>query len=222
MVRNCYLNNPDGSGLIWVENNVLKTFKTMEDDKVLFEKYNQIKTDFPLTNIVLHFRISTSGTIDLNNCHPFNVNNKLAFVHNGIIHGLGGLKQSDTNQFNNDYLKKLPSNFLEWKGIVKLIKDTIGSSKLIFLDNQNNPFIINKGLGHSDNFGNWYSNDSYKYAYEEEDEKERNYWKEPDLCDFCSLPSKTYFDYETSCYLCKECSKTLNVKNYDKKNEYYF
>lgn len=209
-VKNSHYNNPDGSGLVWVEHGKLMTYKTMEGWEVVYSKYLEIKNNNPQTHIILHFRIATSGTVDLNNCHPFKVNNDLAFVHNGVIYGLGDSKKSDTNIFNQNYLQKLPSNFLKFDGIIKLIREYIGSSKLIFLDSSNNYTIINKKSGHEDKFGNWFSNYSYLDSKEE-----LNWWEEDkfdyiDKCDFCLNPKPVYFSYEVSSYLCDDCSKKLH------------
>ena len=46
--------------------------------------------------IVLHFRYPTSGKHDYANCHPFRINEKLSFVHNGVIANWGNDSQSDT------------------------------------------------------------------------------------------------------------------------------
>jgi hypothetical protein len=73
-------------------------------------------------------------------------------------------KQSDTSMFNDTILKRLPSDFIRNTGICDLIEESIGTSKLVFLDNKGQYLISNENLGHWD--GNvWYSNDSYRYQY---------------------------------------------------------
>ena len=69
-------------------------------------------------------------------------------------------KRSDTNMFNEKLLKQLPSNFIRNSAIMNLIEESIGQSKLVFLDNEGRYVIANESLGHwVDNV--WYSNDSY-------------------------------------------------------------
>lgn len=161
-IQNSWDNNNQGGGLLYVESGILTSFKTFDHSEFI-KKYYDVRANIS-TPIVLHFRIATSGTSKENtdNLHPFFVNQNLAFVHNGVISGLGNKKHSDTNQFNTQILQKLPVNFLQNSGIIELIKDRIGYSKLIFLDSKNRYTIINESLGHWDQSGNWFSNDSYQ------------------------------------------------------------
>lgn len=158
-IQNSWDNNDMGAGLLWSKDNKLNVFKTYEYDEYL-DKYNEIRDDKSVGNIVLHFRIATSGYNGEHNLHPFLVNNDLGFVHNGVIKGLGNKSFSDTYQFN-DMLKKFNHNFVGCEMTKYFISEYIGYSKLIFLDNKDRYTIINEELGKW-NSGNWYSNDSYK------------------------------------------------------------
>lgn len=169
LISNCWNNNPDGAGLIWTDTKrkTLHIYKELKSVNAYFNKYQEIKRAHPKTNIVLHFRISTSGGVNEQNCHPFNVTKNLAFVHNGIISDLNGkdAKRSDTNLFNRDILQHLPSGFLNNASILSLITKFIGAgSKLIFLDNNNTPTIVNPNAGQTDKdyAGCWFSNGTYK------------------------------------------------------------
>lgn len=158
-IQNSWDNNDMGAGLLWSKDNKLNVFKTYEYDEYL-DKYNEIRDDKSVGNIVLHFRIATSGYNGEHNLHPFLVNNDLGFVHNGVIKGLGNKSFSDTYQFN-DMLKKFNHNFIGCDMTKYFISEYIGYSKLIFLDNKDRYTIINEDLGKWSS-GNWYSNDSYK------------------------------------------------------------
>lgn len=168
LIQNCWDNNRDGGGMIWTENNInqLNIFKEVKNFQTFYNKYVEIRKTCPQSNIVLHFRISTSGGVNETNTHPFAVNKDLAFVHNGIISELNGIdaKRSDTNLFNEQYLRKLPSDFIYSEAILALIKKFIGSSKLLFLNNLNEYTIINENLGVRDALydGCWFSNSTYK------------------------------------------------------------
>jgi predicted glutamine amidotransferase len=154
-------NNPDGFGAIWTEKNQLRTVKSMSQNaKKIFATYERIRGENPESFIALHFRVSTAGKVNPTNCHPFHVNENLAFVHNGII-GRGCKTYSDTWHFNEGILKKLPANFLQSDGIRELIAERITGSKLLFLDSDNVPTIINERAGHWDTEENWFSNESY-------------------------------------------------------------
>ena len=160
-IKNSWDNNNQGGGLLFVRAGKLDTFKTYEYKEFL-SKYMELRKDKKIKSIVLHFRIATSGFEKFVNLHPFLVNSKLGFVHNGFISGLGNKEKSDTWEFN-EILKKLPLNFLRNESIKELLSNYIDYSKLIFLDDNNGHTIINEGLGIWEG-GNWFSNDSYKDA----------------------------------------------------------
>jgi hypothetical protein len=168
LIQNCWDNNRDGGGMIWTTDgiNQLNIFKEVKNFQTFYNKYVEIRKQSPLSNIVLHFRISTSGGVNETNTHPFAVNKDLAFVHNGIISELNGINanKSDTNLFNEQYLRKLPSDFIYNDAILLLIKKFIGSSKLLFLNNLNEYTIVNENLGVRDTEfdGCWFSNSTYK------------------------------------------------------------
>lgn len=158
-LNNSWNNNPEGAGLLWATAGKVHTFKTYKR-KELIKRYYQLREEIA-TPIVLHFRIATSGHEKYTNLHPFAVNSALAFVHNGILTGLGNKQHSDTYQFN-EKLQTLPSNFIESATMRELIGKYIGTSKLVFLTGDNTPHIINEHLGNWEG-SNWFSNDSHKY-----------------------------------------------------------
>jgi hypothetical protein len=158
-IQNSWDNNDMGAGLLWNKDNKLNVFKSYDYDDYI-EKYNELRDDKSIGNIVLHFRIATSGYNGEHNLHPFLVNNNLGFVHNGVIKGLGNKSFSDTYEFN-DMLKKFKHNFLSCDMTKYFISEYIGYSKLIFLDSKDKYTIVNEEMGKWSS-GNWYSNDSYK------------------------------------------------------------
>ena len=158
-IQNSWDNNDMGAGLLWNKSGKLSVFKSYDYDEYL-EKYNELREDKSIGNIVLHFRIATSGYNGEHNLHPFLTNDNLGFVHNGVIKGLGNKSFSDTYEFN-DMLKKFKHNFLACDMTKYFISEYIGYSKLIFLDNKDKYTIVNEELGKWSS-GNWYSNDSYK------------------------------------------------------------
>jgi predicted glutamine amidotransferase len=158
-LKNSWDNNNMGAGLLWVENNRLNVFKSY-DYGTFTDMYYEIRERNKVGNIVLHYRISTSGFKGEHNLHPFLVNDKLGFVHNGVISGLGNKDFSDTYEFN-DMLKKFKHDFLKCEMTRYLISKHIGYSKLVFLDINDKYTIINEEDGHWKN-DNWYSNTSYE------------------------------------------------------------
>lgn len=160
-LENCWTNNKDGAGILYIEKGLMKVYKNITSLAKFIKKYNKV---IQKSNCLLHFRISTAGGVNVKNCHPFQVNNKLGFIHNGVIHGWSQTKgQSDTYSYNEKILKALPSNFLDYPAMKHLIQEDIGSSnKFVFMDKDGKFTIINEEKGHFGLEGNWYSNDSYK------------------------------------------------------------
>lgn len=166
LISTCWDNNGDGAGLIYTGGGSLFIHKELNSVDNFYNKYIDVRRRFPKSKIVLHFRIGTSGGINLDNCHPFSVSKNLAFVHNGIISELNGInpKKSDTNLFNEFVLQHLPADFTANPALMSVIEKYIGSSKLVFLNKDNEATIVNEELGVEDSkYPNcWFSNSTYK------------------------------------------------------------
>lgn len=166
VLKTCFENNSDGAGFAYINTDYygktkLKTHKFMEFEPfwVKYEKYTRLMPESPF---LIHFRIKTHGKRDIANCHPFMINQETAFIHNGIIIGVGSdPEMSDTRLFNKCILQELGTGWYNNKAIVKLIADFIGMSKLVILNVNGDVAIINeaKGVWHE---GIWWSNESFK------------------------------------------------------------
>ena len=67
-----------------------------------------------------------------------------------------------THGFKREILQKLPNDFIYDDAIIKLIEESIGNSKLVFLNRKGEFRIANEQKGHwSDDGDIWYSNKSY-------------------------------------------------------------
>tara|TARA_B100001123_G_C15301102_1_gene1021064 strand:+ start:819 stop:1709 length:891 start_codon:yes stop_codon:yes gene_type:complete len=165
-LENMTNNNPDGSGIAWIQDNKIKTYKTMDNEKFI-NKALEVQSKFCKdSDILIHCRIATSGKTDLDNCHPFKISNDTVFAHNGILNCVEATnKVSDTRIFNKALLKQLKPEFLDNVTTRKLIGEIIKSDKLAFLTVnpklKRNSYIINRDLGEKENRV-WFSNDSYK------------------------------------------------------------
>ena len=77
ILQTCFTRNPDGSGYMFVHDNIVeikKGYMTFESFyKDLIEDYN--KYDLKNKNLVMHFRIGTSGQSKLGCTHPFAITN---------------------------------------------------------------------------------------------------------------------------------------------------
>lgn len=217
-----YKSNKDGCGFAYVSTDYtghkkIKIYKTMDYDKFL-KNYNRAFKNNPESPFLIHFRIATHGTVDTFNCHPFKVNKNLAFIHNGIISGVGtDAKKSDTQMFNDVILKNLPKDFYKYEHYKLLIEKFIVGSKIIMLDVDGNYQIYNESSGHWLN-DVWYSNSSYKsFKYTPTVHKggkkfvNNQQYQDFYLCDGCNYmhnPNKVNF-YKTwtgelKCY-CDQC-----------------
>lgn len=163
ILRNCWENNGDGAGILYINNDKMQIFKEMKSFDNFYDNYIQIKNKYGKKNMVLHFRISTHGKVNKTNCHPFLVNEDLGFVHNGMIYDVPVSKDySDTYMFNESILKEFKSGFEYNDTIMDMLEFFIGKgSKLIFLNKNNHYKIVNESAGHW-SMGCWFSNSSYK------------------------------------------------------------
>jgi hypothetical protein len=160
---NCWDNNSDGAGFMYVEDGKLVTEKGFMKWKALWKAIRPHIHEKD-RELVIHFRIATSGRIDYDNCHPHEIHDGLSYVHNGIIHDLNDdLDKCDTVRLA-EILKELPHGFIHSDGIMALIAMAVGGSKFIFMDNLGTVKIINEDLG-VEAEGVWYSNNGFRYSY---------------------------------------------------------
>jgi hypothetical protein len=160
-LEECYRSNPDGAGFMYVEDGKLSVHKGYFTFDSFYEAYQPHEE----SQAILHFRIKTHGPVDADNCHPFVINDDLAFVHNGVISGFGSNAKSDTLEFNASILQPLVEKYgndiMFDDSIKTLVESKIGYSKLIFLDNNGRYDIFNEHKGVWDGEV-WFSNHSYK------------------------------------------------------------
>jgi len=168
VLNNCWDNNPDGAGIMYAVDNQLHIYKTLEKNK-LIEKYNEIRTKYPDIDIVLHFRLATHGSVNIDNTHPVIVNKDLAFVHNGIIREVmhtslaSRCKDYSDSRIFGEMLKGVADKIFEDKGLQELLESYIGHSKIVFMDNCGRVLTLNELYGVYDVEGNWFSNQTYLY-----------------------------------------------------------
>ena len=152
ILLNCYNSNPDGAGFGFVDNEEIHIKKGYFN----FDKFYKDYVEFEHKNLLIHFRIKTHGDICEELTHPFIVDDSLTLImiHNGVISGTVGkhtAKESDTTQFIEHELRPLIQEtgykFLDESNILhKLIEQRIGTSKLMFLDKNDQFHYFNKNL----------------------------------------------------------------------------
>lgn len=161
----CFKNNSDGCGFAYVnlEDSSIVIEKSMEFED-FYSKYTTAIESNPESNFIIHFRIRTHGETNLDNCHPFRINDSQAFIHNGIISKAKvdpDKKKSDTQMFNEEYLQNLPYQWEKSAPIIKILNDYLGTSKLCILTSDNSVVIVNESCGHWED-DIWWSNYSHR------------------------------------------------------------
>jgi predicted glutamine amidotransferase len=158
----CYEANDDGCGMAWVHNEKVAIFKTLDFD-TFYKEYKRQTRKHPESKFLIHFRIKTQGKINVDNCHPFRIDEQTAFIHNGTIPKMPKCdSRSDTSYFNEQILSNLPEGWIYNSAIHALLEQFIGWSKIAVLNHLNEVLILNESSGHWDDDGNWYSNKSYE------------------------------------------------------------
>lgn len=158
-IRKAARTNSDGCGFMFAEKGKLVIRKFMDVEK--FIKAYQADVDRVKTSFVLHFRLGTGGKVNIPNAHPFKITNNVAFAHNGILSDYKSTEElSDTAVFNEKVLKPIGDNVFN-KSVRKMLESMLGSSKMIFLNNKGEHFILNKYLGDDTEAGIWRSYKQY-------------------------------------------------------------
>lgn len=187
VIEKCFRRNPDGSGILLHRKGtktieIHKGFMKVDDFKEALKDLNVCKDD----DLVMHFRITTSGGTSKENCHPFPISSSVddlkalrinvskAFVHNGVL-GKGDekLKISDTQCFVRDVMSRDEvSNHLENEEVQKVIEKMAESQRFFVADAEKDVFK-RFGTWYEDG-GLWFSNLSWR-AYS-------NSWYGESLC----------------------------------------
>lgn len=168
ILKKCHTSNPDGMGFAYVnedEHGVrrIRTKKNMTFGN-FYKRFRIAERENPASPFIIHARITTSGGTRIENNHPFKVDSKHVFGHNGIINSMSKElegNESDTRAFNRLILRNLDEGWMYNKVTKTLIESFIGHSKLAVLNTDYDYTIYNEGMGEWKD-GIWYSNTSYK------------------------------------------------------------
>lgn len=158
ILKTCCENNPDGMGFAYIDGDTMYIKKYMKFND-FYKDYKEVETK---SNMLIHFRIATHGKVEIDNCHPFWLNHRMALIHNGIISGYGERNtKSDTRDFIDKVIGKISWKLMKNPSYRELISKAIGYSKLAILDITGDYWIINEKDGYW-NDGVWFSNKSYE------------------------------------------------------------
>lgn len=211
-----FKSNGDGIGFSYVKDGKLLLEKGFFDFEEFYKAYQKTEN----YSHIIHFRYKTHGAKDKLNCHPFVVsenkkydeNNKeienenellLVMAHNGVLSSFGNKEKdmSDTYSFIKEILNPLSRDtqgkpWWKNKGLQWLLESSIGSNKLVFLDNLGEITIINESAGEwvgDKSDGIWASNSSYKILKNRSyTQNFQNYSYESDYLNYHSPGNQTH------------------------------
>lgn len=172
-LKNAYDTNSDGCGLCWAADGELHVEKGMMTFDNFYAAYEAHK-DHPM---LIHFRKSTHGKKDHENCHPFLFNDgQLALIHNGVI-PIKCIEDgySDTWHFVNKVLEPLVKDHgvpIDDQALSWFIRVSIGSDKVAVMDAKGETILFNEDKGNWEDADGadgkkgkvWYSNFSFRYG----------------------------------------------------------
>ena len=161
--QRAWTRNPDGGGFAFInDDNAIQFYKSMDFDE-FWRTFERSRSDYPKRDFLVHMRIATHGTVDIENTHPFLVGTYTVMAHNGILYDVPEYNdgRSDTRVFIDEVIPELPGNWLDSYYLRTMVSEFIGDSKLMFLTNdpalKENVYIINKRQGEEVD-GMWMSN----------------------------------------------------------------
>jgi predicted glutamine amidotransferase len=189
-IKDMWETNSDGAGFmyafknkVFIEKGFMKLDDLMNAMKHLSKRLKVDNLELKDIPIVYHFRIKTHGANNPANTHPFPISSKeqhlkaldltcdLGMVHNGIISSAQPFgDMSDTASYIANVLTPLAMLDLDFykKTYGKtLMENTIGSSKLAFLDKDGNIETVGdfKNGTKNNTSGILYSNLNHEYDY---------------------------------------------------------
>ena len=182
MLNDIYTSNPDGIGIMYSTTKGLKVTKVLPKSIADATQFiSKLPTDD--RELAIHFRWTTHGHTNMENCHPYDVvKGYVGMMHNGVLHtgNAADKAKSDTWHFINDYLASPVAEhpaLVHNEKFLDMIAEFIGDNRFVFMDGEGKMSHVNKdqGIEHDDL---WFSNtyawspsrliphyqSSYKYA----------------------------------------------------------
>lgn len=144
LLESAFNHNRDGWGVMWAKDGAIQTVKGF-DMASLVEATDS--PEFAEKDGFVHLRIGTAGKVNLDNCHPFKVNDNIYLMHNGILGVTQSVSKdmSDTWHFVRNYvepvLSKYPDAFMNEDWITDM-EYFIGSGNKLALMNSNGDFSL--------------------------------------------------------------------------------
>ena len=148
LIADIYTNNPDGLGIMYAAQGEVFVQKHLPDSALAVRKIIEAMPDDD-REVAVHFRLRTHGLVDMDNCHPYQINKDAWLMHNGILH-TGNNKdkdKSDTWHFARDYLETLDPDHLHNPQFAALLGEFIKNNRFAILTADGRMTIINRDQG---------------------------------------------------------------------------
>lgn len=155
--------NRNGGGYAFVRDGVIVINKGKFNVEEMITEYEKDFAENQGSAFIMHFRTTTHGLTNAANTHPFLAGTAGAFVHNGVVQGLGNHTDSDTAEFSH-LMAEVKLNELPY--VVRALDDHMAGTfnKMAFLGKDNNLFFVNERGGEwNDHI--WYSNTGWRRGY---------------------------------------------------------
>ena len=214
-LKHCAEKNKDGIGIAYTFNGMVKIKKDFNDLEAFKSFLNKNITDRDAC--LIHFRIATTGKVNVSNCHPFPLTSRrkrltapesttdIAVAHNGTFDDLKGHKKySDTLLFIRNILSdSIIRNNLHSTAIQELINGYIDNSKLAIMNRMGDILRFGTFYPHE---GLFYSNAGYK-PYEVTEYRHYGPTRR-EKCMECHIESAwkdVEWSYIAQGFVCREC-----------------
>lgn len=162
MLDDIYSSNSDGIGVMYATTKGLKVVKRLPKSSA---EARTMITHLPIDDreLAIHFRYTTHGDTNLDNCHPYDVvPGYVALMHNGILHtgNSADRSKSDTWHFVQDFLQDavhLSPDIIYTQGFLNLLSEFIEDNRFVFMNGEGRISHVNRDQG-IEHDGLWFSN----------------------------------------------------------------
>ena len=231
IIENCFENNPDGAGVMYLTTKgvkINKGFMSLNSLNGFLQRMNFKKGD----TVVYHFRYATHGLTAKGQTHPFPISEvdkelmttkgtyDVAMAHNGVLSAMQSDKVlSDTMLYIKHIVSPIKEMIFDSAMKSLLTKSSIGS-RLVFLNKMGE--VLTTGEGWQTDKGLKFSNSGYlinEWQYLDDDDDDKIEYTDCQECEECENIS--YSEREGYCYECAFEGKEI-IKMEDYYNEEYY
>jgi hypothetical protein len=157
LIEELHNNNPDGWGALYHTASGVKAVKKLPKSAEDTRKYiHKLPNDN--RSVALHWRLRTSGLIDLGNAHPYAVEGGW-IIHNGILRiDMPDKDRSDTWHFARRFLDGDIAALVASPKLLGMTGEFIGNNRFFLMDDAGNTAHVNAGQGYLAQ-GLWFANE---------------------------------------------------------------